>query len=592
LKAIIANGTKTVFEIKGEFPDDAQVSVLVDGRVLVEGEDFDFDDDTMSITFFEAPAQGAKVLMRPSTEVAAAKRSKKVAEAAKEVVEEVKDLGAAINTLVEGLTALTGDPLIGPVGPRGPKGEVGPQGPQGVQGEVGPQGEQGPQGIQGNQGIQGEIGPEGPKGQKGDQGEKGEKGEQGKRGPAGHSVAGPAGVGVKSGGSTGQVLAKASDRDYDTVWEDAAAGGGNSFTTIAVSGQSDIVADSASDTLTIVAGTNISITTDATTDTLTINSTGGAGVSDGDKGDITVSSSGSVWTVDNDAITYAKIQNVSATDKILGRSTAGAGDIEEIACTAAGRALLDDVDASAQRTTLGLGTLATQSGTFSGTSSGTNTGDQTITLTGDVTGSGTGSFAATIANDAVTYAKIQNVSATDKLLGRSTAGAGDVEEIACTAAGRALLDDADASAQRTTLGLGTLATQSGTFSGTSSGTNTGDQNLFSTIAVSGQSNVVADSATDTLTLVAGTNVTITTDASTDSITINASGGGGNSFSTIAVSGQSDVVADSSSDTLTLVAGANITLTTNASTDTITITGSGGGSGLTQPQVMALASWGF
>jgi len=44
----------------------------------------------------------------------------------------------------------------------------------------------------------------------------------------------------------------------------------------------------------------------------------------------------------------------------------------------------------------GLGTLATQSGTFSGTSSGTNTGDQTITLTGDVTGSGTGSFAATV----------------------------------------------------------------------------------------------------------------------------------------------------------------------------------------------------
>lgn len=88
-----------------------------------------------------------------------------------------------------------------------------------------------------------------------------------------------------------------------------------------------------------------------------------------------------------------------------------------------------------------------------GTHSGTNTGDQTITLSGDVTGTGTGSFAATIANDAVTYAKMQNVSATDKVLGRSTAGAGDVEEIACTAAGRALIDDADATAQRATLGL-------------------------------------------------------------------------------------------------------------------------------------------
>ena len=77
-------------------------------------------------------------------------------------------------------------------------------------------------------------------------------------------------------------------------------------------------------------------------------------IPDGDRGDITVSSSGSTWTVDNNSITYAKLQDVSATDKLLGRSTAGAGDVEEIDCTAAGRALLDDADASAQRTTLGL----------------------------------------------------------------------------------------------------------------------------------------------------------------------------------------------------------------------------------------------
>ncbi len=49
----------------------------------------------------------------------------------------------------------------------------------------------------------------------------------------------------------------------------------HSFQTIAVAGQTDIVADSAADTLTFVAGTNVTITTDAGTDTLTINSTGG-----------------------------------------------------------------------------------------------------------------------------------------------------------------------------------------------------------------------------------------------------------------------------------------------------------------------------
>jgi len=55
-----------------------------------------------------------------------------------------------------------------------------------------------------------------------------------------------------------------------------------------------------------------------------------ATIADGDKGDITVSSSGSVWTIDNGVVTYAKMQDVSATDRLLGRDTAGAGDVEEL----------------------------------------------------------------------------------------------------------------------------------------------------------------------------------------------------------------------------------------------------------------------
>lgn len=70
----------------------------------------------------------------------------------------------------------------------------------------------------------------------------------------------------------------------------------------------------------------------------------GGGLSDGDKGDITVGGSGTTLTIDNDAVTYAKMQNVSATSRILGRKTAAAGDTEE--CTLS--EVLDFIGSAAQ----------------------------------------------------------------------------------------------------------------------------------------------------------------------------------------------------------------------------------------------------
>ena len=52
----------------------------------------------------------------------------------------------------------------------------------------------------------------------------------------------------------------------------------------------------------------------------------------------------------------------------------------------------------------------------------------------------------------------------------------------------------------------------------------GATSAFKTVKVSGQSDVVADAGADDLTFVAGSNVTITTDASADSVTIASSGG--------------------------------------------------------------------
>jgi hypothetical protein len=91
----------------------------------------------------------------------------------------------------------------------------------------------------------------------------------------------------------------------------------------------------------------------------------------------------------------------------------------QIVVTTTGGALTTAASISSSQVS-GLGSLATQSGTFSGTSSGTNTGDQTIALFGDVTGSGTGTFAATLSNTGVTAGTFTSVTVDAK--GRVTAG--------------------------------------------------------------------------------------------------------------------------------------------------------------------------
>lgn len=97
-----------------------------------------------------------------------------------------------------------------------------------------------------------------------------------------------------------------------------------------------------------------------------------------------------------DAVTFAKMQNITS-DRLIGRDTAAAGDPEEL--------------------TVGGGLEFTGSG-----------GIQRSALSGDVTATA-GSNATTIAANAVTYAKLQQVSNTKRAVGRNTAGAGNAEEV-------------------------------------------------------------------------------------------------------------------------------------------------------------------
>ena len=86
------------------------------------------------------------------------------------------------------------------------------------------------------------------------------------------------GTGTGAGGLDSDAIFAIIDSAYIQAREAVSAGGANvAFKTITVSGQNDIVAATATDTLTFEAGTNITLATDAATKTVTINSSGGGG---------------------------------------------------------------------------------------------------------------------------------------------------------------------------------------------------------------------------------------------------------------------------------------------------------------------------
>lgn len=114
--------------------------------------------------------------------------------------------------------------------------------------------------------------------------------------------------------SDGQILAW---NAAGSNWVPSAAGGGeinqNAFSNIAVAGQSTVVADAKTDTLTIAAGSGISITTNSETDTVTIASTLSAGAADFDELGDAITANLTIDKIYEPAVAMYRVDNVGTT---------------------------------------------------------------------------------------------------------------------------------------------------------------------------------------------------------------------------------------------------------------------------------------
>lgn len=275
-----------------------------------------------------------------------------------------------------------------------------------------------------------------------------------------------------------------------------------SFKTIAIPGQSSIVADNTSDTLNLV-GTGISLTTNATSDTLTISNAGvtralaGSGISvNVDVGDVTITNVGIINAVADTGIAITRVGGditianngvVSVTTDpgsgiALDTSVPGVVRITNNAPNVVqnlwryfnvpGQQILE-ADNSLDTLTVAFGT---------GLSITTNATTDTMTFTNTGVTSLAGSTGISVSNSTGSII-LTNTGVTELIAGEGISVSSNTGNI-------------------------TIANTA---------------NKFSSIAVQGESPLLADNTTDTVTLIAGIGIVMTTDPSTDSITISAGG---------------------------------------------------------------------
>jgi len=401
------------------------------------------------------------------------------------------------------------------------------------------------------------------------------------------------------------------------------------FKNIAVSGQNTIVADTNNDTLTF-AGSGITIETDDTTDTVTFTVTdaGGTvtsvGLDTGTTGtDINVSgspvtTSGNITLNIPDASASSRGALTSADFNTFSNKTSCVGTVFSVGATGGEGIVVTNspittsgsfgisvclnelttsidngdgcffavVDASGVQNKLTksninisgfnndenfttctgtVSSVAVSGGTGISVSGSPITGSGTITVTNSDRGSsqcifknvavsGQTTIVADSNNDTLTLANGSNISITTN----ATSDTVTISTSATTCTGTI-----------TGVTAGTGLSGGGT-SGSVTLTNAdkgSDQNIFKTICVSGQNDIVADSNNDILTFVAGTGITITTDDTTDTITINSPDAGGTVTEVCATTGTTGTDFNVSGSPITTSGTLTFNLPTASATNT-------------------------
>jgi hypothetical protein len=385
------------------------------------------------------------------------------------------------------------------------------------------------------------------------------------------------------------------------AWENEAIG---IFKTIAVSGQDDVIADAYNDTLTFVAGSNITITTNATNDTITIDSpdAGGTVTSIATSAPIqggTITTSGTISITQSGASTDGYL---SSTDwnTFNGKEPAlTKGNLTEatsaiLTITGGTNAVIGSgtsIQVSQATTTTSGYLSSTDWNTFNDKEPALTKGNLTETTSSVLTiGSGTGA----VIGSGTTITVSQSGILTSGYLSSTDWNTFNDKEPALT---KGNLTETTSSiltisgGTNAVIGSGTTIAVSQADASTSGYLSSTDWNTFNDKEPALTKGNLTEATSSILTISngtgavigAGTSIQVTQSSATTSGYLSStdwstfSGKADYSFVTIAVSGQTDVVADSASDTLTLVAGTGVTITTDATGDSVTIaaTGSGG-----------------